>query len=245
MTPPAKPATTEHIQINVTQNDTCSLVFTMNDAFFHANYKYVTQPSSLLSSPYLGPLLSHYLSPLTPYPINSKPLLPLAAAGSFNQFPPNSSVYDFGTNSSIRIYLENITPISHPMHLHGHNFWVLAQGEGKWDGIVQANDTSNPTRRDVTILPKARLAQNGTLQAPGYLVIEYETNNPGVWPFHCHIAWHVSAGLYINAMERPKDIVGKGGELAKVLNETCKGWDDYTKTHVVDQIDSGLRIVRS
>ena len=37
-------------------------------------------------------------------------------------------------------------------------------------------------------------------------MIEFTADNPGVWPFHCHIAWHVSGGLYMNVMERPADI---------------------------------------
>ena len=83
------------------------------------------------------------------------------------------------------------------MHLHGHNFWVVAEGVGEWNGTV---DTINPQRRDTQLL------QAGTGTEPGYLVIQFNADNPGVWPFHCHIAWHVSTGLYMNIMERPADI---------------------------------------
>ncbi len=37
-------------------------------------------------------------------------------------------------------------------------------------------------------------------------MLQFNADNPGVWPFHCHIAWHVSSGLYVNIMERPADI---------------------------------------
>lgn len=77
------------------------------------------------------------------------------------------------------------------MHLHGHNFWVVAEGIGDWDGTVTK---SNPQRRDVHIL------RPGSGGQPAYMVIEFNTDNPGVWPFHCHIAWHVSSGLYVNIM---------------------------------------------
>ena len=83
------------------------------------------------------------------------------------------------------------------MHLHGHNFWVVAEGTGEWNGTV---NNINPQRRDTQLL------QAGTATEPGYLVIQFNTDNPGVWPFHCHIAWHVSTGLYMNIMERPADI---------------------------------------
>jgi FtsP/CotA-like multicopper oxidase with cupredoxin domain len=31
-------------------------------------------------------------------------------------------------------------------------------------------------------------------------VLDFVADNPGVWPFHCYIAWDVSDGLYINIM---------------------------------------------
>lgn len=88
------------------------------------------------------------------------------------------------------------------MHLHGHNFFVLAEGQGTWDGKI----TNYPAtqRRDVQIIQQSK-----DFTTPSYLVIQYDTDNPGVWPFHCHIAWHVSAGLYINAMEHPDKIKQK------------------------------------
>lgn len=74
------------------------------------------------------------------------------------------------------------------MHLHGHNMYVLSEGAGTWDGSTVVNG-GNPQRRDVQLL-----------RPDGYLVLQYDAVNPGVWPFHCHIAWHVSAGLYINLL---------------------------------------------
>ena len=83
------------------------------------------------------------------------------------------------------------------MHLHGHNFWVVAEGVGEWNGTVYSD---TPQRRDTQLLLP------GTATEPGYLVIQFTADNPGVWPFHCHIAWHVSGGLYMNVLERPADI---------------------------------------
>lgn len=57
----------------------------------------------------------------------------------------------------------------HPIHLHGHDFWVLDQGYGKY---VNGSDTlklNNAPRRDVAMLP-----------ASGFLVIAFKTDNPGV-----------------------------------------------------------------
>jgi hypothetical protein len=52
--------------------------------------------------------------------------------------------------------------------------YVLARGTGTWDGTV--TNPSNPSRRDVTMLP------NGSADNPSYLVVQIDGDNPGVWP---------------------------------------------------------------
>ena len=159
------------------------------------------------------------------------PILQQVNKGNFT-FEKDWNVYNFGSNSSIRIVLNNLIPAAHPMHLHGHNFWVLSEGKGLWNGNITRPD--NPQRRDT------QLIQGGTVANPSHLVIEVNTDNPGVWPLHCHIAWHVSAGLYITIIERPADIME--GNVPSTLAQTCTDWDAYTNRAVVDQIDSGLRL---
>ena len=167
------------------------------------------------------------------------PLL-LEAHNGNTSFPedPQWNVYNTGNAKSVRIVLTANVTISHPMHLHGHDFYVLAQGHGAWDGTITR--PTNPQRRDVQLFPKV-----GTTDTPGvpnpdrpYLVLQYDQDNPGVWPFHCHIAWHVSAGLYVNLIERPANITQLNipGNVA----QTCRAWSDYTGDNVVDDIDSGL-----
>jgi len=154
------------------------------------------------------------------------PLLLLAKTGNTSYpYDPEWNVYNFGSNKTFRIIVNNNTPVPHPMHMHGHNMFVLAEGTGTWDGTVV--NPSNPQRRDVQLL-----------QGNGYLVFQLNADNPGVWPFHCHIAWHVSGGLYLNVLERPADI--KNLQIPSTLAQSCRDWATYTGTHVVDQIDSGL-----
>lgn len=99
------------------------------------------------------------------------------------------------------------------------------------------------------------------VQPDGYLVVQYDAVNPGVWPFHCHIAWHVSGGLYINllvslllslicvAMRISEEANRTWQELPAEIAEyhppasskqTCVDWAAFTNVDVVDQIDSGL-----
>ncbi|KAK3210383.1 hypothetical protein GRF29_44g2571027 [Pseudopithomyces chartarum] len=73
-------------------------------------------------------------------------------------------------------------PIPHPIHLHGHDFYVLGRGNGQFDPATSPAGLTweNPTRRDVALLPGG-----------GWLAIAFPTDNPGAWLLHCHIAWHL------------------------------------------------------
>jgi len=92
-----------------------------------------------------------------------------------------------------------------------------------WDGTV-INPT-NPTRRDGIIIPPY-----------GYAALQFELDNPGVWPFHCHIAWHLSGGQGMNILYNAAGIP----EIpAGFIDDSCQNWDNYSRTNIVDQIDSG------
>jgi FtsP/CotA-like multicopper oxidase with cupredoxin domain len=132
------------------------------------------------------------------------PLLLLAKAGN-TSYPedPQWNVYNFGSNSSVRLVFTNIFGMQHPMHLHGHNFWVLAEGSGTWNGTI--TNPTNPQRRDTHLMAP------GTIDNPSYLVLEWEQNNPGVWPLHCHMSTHVSGGLLLNVMVSNASISGCRG----------------------------------
>ena len=46
-------------------------------------------------------------------------------------FPSESNVYDFGQATSIRLVVYNYAQTgAHPMHLHGHNSYILSVGTG-------------------------------------------------------------------------------------------------------------------
>lgn len=79
--------------------------------------------------------------------------------------------------------------MAHPIHLHGHKFWVL--GYGKNETFNESNlITKNNPYRDTAYIP-----QNG------WLGIRFKADNPGVWIFHCHIEWHLDAGMAITINE--------------------------------------------
>ncbi|CAD6444610.1 1e835798-3258-4733-9ec6-1570fbb8ce24 [Sclerotinia trifoliorum] len=166
------------------------------------------------------------------------PLLLLASEGTpLSPLPHDWNIYNFSTHPSIRLHITNLWDTPHPMHLHGHDFFVLAEGRGTWDGSI--TNPSNPLRRDT------QLMRSGSASNPSFIVLEFVADNPGVWPFHCHTSSHVSAGLLVNIFERP-DLVAEGrdqrGMIPQVVRETCEGWNAYTDAGgEVDEIDSGLR----
>ncbi|CBI21464.3 unnamed protein product, partial [Vitis vinifera] len=59
----------------------------------------------------------------------------------------SNSIYRLQFNTTVDIILQNANTMNknnsetHPWHLHGHNFWVLGYGEGKFDNFI--NDFGN------------------------------------------------------------------------------------------------------
>ncbi len=75
----------------------------------------------------------------------------------------------------VELILVNQTAMPHPMHLHGHEFQVVEIDGMRFAGAV----------RDTVLVP------------PGQrVVIAFDANNPGLWAFHCHLLYHLDAGMF-------------------------------------------------
>ncbi|CAG8224505.1 unnamed protein product [Penicillium salamii] len=118
--------------------------------------------------------------------------------------------------------------IAHPIHFHGHDFWILAQESHPWDGSSASFQTKNPVRRDTAVLP-----------AHGYLALAFQLDNPGAWLVHCHIAWHASMGLALEFVESENSISTSMGGW-KTLDSTCKSWSAWSRGAPYGQGDSGI-----
>jgi len=68
----------------------------------------------------------------------------------------------------------NETPMSHPMHLHGHSFQVVAINDRSIGGAL----------RDTVLVP-----------GRSSVTVAFDANNPGLWFVHCHVLWHLEAGM--------------------------------------------------
>lgn len=86
-------------------------------------------------------------------------------------FEAQKNVYKLPkANEWVYFVIETKLAVPHPIHLHGHDFFVLAaKASATYDDSVKLN-LNNPPRRDVASLPAA-----------GYLVIAFLTDNPGAW----------------------------------------------------------------
>ena len=219
---PGTPATTQTIDITVAQNATGSWLWYMNGTSFRGDY--------------------------------NDPTLLLAKAGNTSYpYSPQFNIINTGSNSSYRFIVNNLTPTVHPLHFHGHNMFVLAVGTGTWDSKTIVNPT-NPQRRDVQLVPPfgymvwqanagksshlSTAATTNKVQPPVHVIdlSRMIKDNPGTWPFHCHIAWHAGAGLFVDILESPAAIANL--PIPNSVNQVCSDWSKFSATGAVDQIES-------
>lgn len=115
---------------------------------------------------------------------------------------------------------------SHPVHLHGHSFYVVHVGYGTYadNGTLLNNSNDiecdsdlcmNPSWRGGVVPPEvtAVMSSSGMLidtavrkdtvivPAGGYVAIAFLADNPGYWFLHCHIEVHQLEGMAVIIQE--------------------------------------------
>ncbi|KHG14663.1 Laccase-4 [Gossypium arboreum] len=110
--------------------------------------------------------------------------------------PPKNIMLSSGTkvvalafNTSVELVMQDTSILgaeSHPLHLHGFNFFVLGQGVGNFD-----------PKKDPAKFNLVDPAERNTIGVPagGWVAIRFLADNPGVWFMHCHLEVHTSWGL--------------------------------------------------
>ncbi|KAI1771423.1 multicopper oxidase [Hypoxylon cercidicola] len=152
----------------------------------------------------------------------------LQVANAVTDFETDDSVIQLSEpNVWFYMAIETDLAVPHPIHLHGHDFFVLSQGTGPYDAETTPLNTANPPRRDTALLPPS-----------GHLVIAFETDNPGVWLMHCHIGWHTSQGFALQFVERYDEIAALTN--ITTLSDTCSTWGSFQETEGIGQEDSGI-----
>ena len=87
----------------------------------------------------------------------------------------------FGYDERVRVKLVNQTMMAHPIHLHGH-FFELVNG---------ADHMHQPLKHTVIVQPG------------GTATFDLTANEPGDWAFHCHLLYHMHAGMMQVVTVRP------------------------------------------
>ncbi|KAG8376916.1 hypothetical protein BUALT_Bualt09G0113900 [Buddleja alternifolia] len=110
--------------------------------------------------------------------------------------PPNNTKVSNGThlvvlrfNTTVELILQDTSILgaeSHPLHLHGFNFFVVGEGFGNYDPNKDPRNFNlvDPIERNTIGVP-----------AGGWVAIRFLADNPGVWFMHCHFEVHTSWGL--------------------------------------------------
>jgi FtsP/CotA-like multicopper oxidase with cupredoxin domain len=75
----------------------------------------------------------------------------------------------------VELVIVNQTLMPHPMHLHGHEFQVIEIAGKRFSGAV----------RDTVLVPPSQR-----------VVVAFDANNLGFWAFHCHLLYHLDAGMF-------------------------------------------------
>ncbi|XP_010920540.1 laccase-10 [Elaeis guineensis] len=151
------------------------------------NISFALPSTALLQAHFLGQSKGVYT---TDFPSN--PPFPFNYTGT----PPNNTFVTNGTkavvlpfNASVELVMQD-TSIqgneSHPLHLHGFNFFVVGQGFGNYDPSKDPAkfNLADPIERNTFGVP-----------AGGWVAIRFQADNPGVWFMHCHLDVHTSWGL--------------------------------------------------
>jgi FtsP/CotA-like multicopper oxidase with cupredoxin domain len=91
-----------------------------------------------------------------------------------NQTYPRITPIMIGAGKRVEFVMQNVTMMSHPMHLHGHRFQVVGIDGQRFPGAV----------RDTVLVPPLKT-----------VTIAFDADNPGRWAFHCHNLYHLAAGM--------------------------------------------------
>ncbi|KAJ7211771.1 laccase [Mycena pura] len=132
----------------------------------------------------------------------------LSGASKPTDFLPSEQVFLLPPNAIIDISIPGTG--AHPFHLHGHNFDIILVSGATTPNFV------NPPRRDVVPINS------------GNTTFRFFSNNPGAWFLHCHIDWHLEAGLAIVFGESPaENIAGSQSQIVQPdWKALCPAYDD-------------------
>jgi FtsP/CotA-like multicopper oxidase with cupredoxin domain len=104
----------------------------------------------------------------------------------------STNIIDLTYGDTVLVIINNFVNISHPIHLHGHDFYVLGSGPTSETDVINFD-----MQRDSATLNYEYPPYRDTVSVPqqSWLAIGFIADNPGSWLFHCHIAFDLEAGM--------------------------------------------------
>lgn len=136
-------------------------------------------------------LTYHDLAPLTPFPDKRPPSrsIDIHLTGNMERFMwsldgrkmnEGAQPIRLALNERVRVNLINNSMMNHPIHIHGHFF-----------ELVTGKDHGHPVKHTVNVMPGGKASFDLTADAPGD------------WAFHCHLLYHMHAGMMNVVKVRP------------------------------------------
>ncbi|KAE9008679.1 hypothetical protein PR003_g16079 [Phytophthora rubi] len=149
----------------------------------------------------------HFAAPEKP------PLFSIAAGLKTEQLPATTLARKIEYGKHIEVVLVNDMNEQHPFHMHTHSPWVVGSGTASLSDIQAGNlnlKLSGAMKRDVYTIPPCDTDDSGACTNHGYVVLRFTADNPGVWIIHCHIDWHLDAGLAMVLVEGEDELQAAG-----------------------------------
>ncbi|KAJ3482317.1 hypothetical protein NLI96_g7058 [Meripilus lineatus] len=104
----------------------------------------------------------------------------LSGVRNAHEILPPGSIFSLPRNVTVEVQMPGgVIGGAHPIHLHGHNFWVVRSAGSN---LTNFHD---PIVRDTVSM--GDMNDN--------IAIRFQTNNPGPWFLHCHIDFHLNLGF--------------------------------------------------
>ena len=134
---------------------------------------------------------------------------PANLVNDYSIYGINSNAIVLPYGAVVELLLQNHDSNAHPFHLHGHNFQVVARDPG--GSLFPINPPPGPPMRRDTV----------QMMGDGSVTIRFVADNPGINLFHCHIEWHVEAGLTITFIEAPTQLQGMNPNIPVSHQNVC------------------------
>jgi iron transport multicopper oxidase len=129
----------------------------------------------------------------------------------------------------VELVIFNFDTGSHPFHLHGHVFQIIARGPIQDIYPVYGSVDANPVRRDTVQIPTEE-----------YVVLRFVADNPGTWLMHCHIEWHLESGLAVTFIEAPELIQPPSNDTQEIFRKQCEAGGRAWSGNVMGRQDGDM-----